>query len=134
MDEDSAVGSVHAEAAQALHLAATASTGLAFADEHWASLAVHRLADGLHDALTTRNPLRRLSEYDEKHGCDLTGTVGSWLQANCDVAKTAVTLSIHPNTMRYRLRRAGEVSGLDLSDPDVRLVALLAFRSRAVMS
>ncbi|WP_372455636.1 helix-turn-helix domain-containing protein [Nonomuraea sediminis] len=35
---------------------------------------------------------------------------------------------MHPNTFRYRLKRIAELFRLDLSGPDVRLVAELELR------
>jgi DNA-binding PucR family transcriptional regulator len=35
---------------------------------------------------------------------------------------------VHPNTLRYRLRRAEQLTGLDLSRPDQRLLAMLQLR------
>jgi DNA-binding PucR family transcriptional regulator len=40
-------------------------------------------------------------------------------------------LHIHPNTVRYRLQRIIEVSGIRLDDPDERLVAMLHLRLAA---
>jgi DNA-binding PucR family transcriptional regulator len=37
-------------------------------------------------------------------------------------------VNVHPNTFRYRLRRITEVFGLDLGEPDERLVAELQLR------
>jgi hypothetical protein len=34
-------------------------------------------------------------------------------------------MSVHPNTIRYRLRRVRKLTGIDLDDPDDRLVAWL---------
>ena len=39
--------------------------------------------------------------------------------------KAAEALLLHPNTLRYRLRRMQELTGLDLKDPTDRLVAEL---------
>jgi DNA-binding PucR family transcriptional regulator len=37
---------------------------------------------------------------------------------------------VHPNTVRYRLRRAAELFHLDLDDPDEVLTLWLALRTR----
>jgi purine catabolism regulator len=42
--------------------------------------------------------------------------------------RTANALGIHPNTLRYRLERAAELTGLTLDDPDVRFRLQLASR------
>ncbi|MBD5635187.1 MAG: helix-turn-helix domain-containing protein, partial [Candidatus Eremiobacteraeota bacterium] len=42
--------------------------------------------------------------------------------------KTATALEIHPNTLRYRLERAAELTHLALDEPDVRFRLQLAAR------
>lgn len=59
---------------------------------------------------------------------DLLETLGAWLDHHGDVAGAAAAVGIHPNTLRYRLRRIGETAGVDLRDPDERLVAALELR------
>jgi sugar diacid utilization regulator len=43
----------------------------------------------------------------------LMGTLRAYLDADLDVSLTAETLYVHPNTVRYRLRRIGDLTGLD---------------------
>ncbi len=81
-----------------------------------------------------RDPaVARLVEYDRKHDADLTGSVLAWLDAMGDVRAAAGRLTVHPNTLRYRVRRAVAVGGLVLDDPRARLVhhlqLLVAVRS-----
>lgn len=45
-----------------------------------------------------------------------------------DYAETAKLLVIHENSVRYRVKRASEVHGLDFSDPDTVLVTWLQLR------
>lgn len=52
----------------------------------------------------------------------------SWFDAGCDVAGAAKELFVHPNTCRYRLKQAGRQLGIDLEDPDERLVLWLHLR------
>ncbi len=73
-----------------------------------------------------------LVAYDREHGGDLAGSVLAWLDALGDVRAAARRLTVHPNTLRYRVRRAVAVAGLRLGDPRARLVHhlhLLAVRS-----
>ncbi|MEV6703540.1 helix-turn-helix domain-containing protein [Streptomyces sp. NPDC051453] len=69
-----------------------------------------------------------LLEHDERHGTDLPRTVGAHLVFFGDAAATARYVGVHTNTLRYRLRRAGELCGIDLTDPDVRLLVELGLR------
>jgi DNA-binding PucR family transcriptional regulator len=64
----------------------------------------------------------RLVAYDRDHGGDLVVSVLAWLDAMGDVREAAGRLTVHPNTLRYRMRRAVAVSGLQLDDPRARLM------------
>ncbi|GAA2313034.1 helix-turn-helix domain-containing protein [Nonomuraea roseoviolacea subsp. roseoviolacea] len=74
----------------------------------------------------TGEPLSLVAEHDAGHGTDYVHSLRVWLAAHYDVPRAAETLSLHPNTLRYRLRRIGELIPLD--DPDVRLVLGLQLR------
>lgn len=59
----------------------------------------------------------------------LVETIRAFLGANCRVRDTSRALGVHENTVRYRIGRAGEVMGLDLTDltgaSEVRLALLV---------
>ncbi|MFE0877593.1 PucR family transcriptional regulator [Streptomyces smyrnaeus] len=74
-------------------------------------------------------PVRELLAYDQQHRTDLAQTLSAYLSSFGDVASTARQLGIHPNTLRYRLRRLRSHFGLELDDPDVRLLAELGLRA-----
>jgi DNA-binding PucR family transcriptional regulator len=70
-----------------------------------------------------RDPgVARLVAYDRDHRTDLVGSVVAWLDAMGDVRTAAERLTVHPNTLRYRVRRATAIAGLRLDDPRARLV------------
>ncbi|MFF1687886.1 PucR family transcriptional regulator [Streptomyces sp. NPDC058254] len=69
-----------------------------------------------------------LLAHDERHGTDLPRTVAAHLVFFGDAAATARYVGVHTNTLRYRLRRAAELCGIDLTDPDVRLLVELGLR------
>ncbi|GGO45527.1 MULTISPECIES: PucR family transcriptional regulator [Streptomyces] len=71
---------------------------------------------------------RQVLAADAEHGTDYARTLMSWFDAGCDVAGAAKALSVHPNTCRYRLRQVGRQLGIDLADPDERLVLWLQLR------
>lgn len=77
---------------------------------------VHEAASALARQLP-RTPLSRLQDYDTRMPSDLVATMRAWCAAGFDVTAASSTLHVHANTLRYRIRRAGEISGLDLSDP-----------------
>ncbi|MFE1774398.1 PucR family transcriptional regulator [Streptomyces sp. NPDC059008] len=76
-----------------------------------------------------RDPrLTALVAHDTRHQGQLAETVLAYLNAFGDVRAAATELHVHPNTLRYRIRRAEELTGLDLSRPDQRLLAMLQLR------
>jgi hypothetical protein len=62
-------------------------------------------------------PLRRLQEHDARSSGELVSSLTAWCRAAFDVPAAAAALHVHPNTLRYRLKRATEVSGLDVTRP-----------------
>jgi DNA-binding PucR family transcriptional regulator len=76
-----------------------------------------------------RDPrLDTLVEHDAEHGTELVRSLLAYLDAFGEVRVAAEQLHVHPNTLRYRVRRAANVSGLDLGDPLQRLFAMLQLR------
>jgi DNA-binding PucR family transcriptional regulator len=69
-----------------------------------------------------------IRRYDAEHGTAYASTLLAYLDANSDIAAAARELSVHPNTCRYRLSRAQEISGLRLGSPDERLLLWLQLR------
>ncbi|MGW3731132.1 PucR family transcriptional regulator, partial [Streptomyces sp. NPDC000851] len=79
----------------------------------------------------TAGAWREVLAYDAEHGTDYARTLVCWLDAGCDMARAAKLLAVHPNTCRYRLRQAQQHLGIDLADPDERLVLWLQLRTLA---
>ncbi|MGZ4201356.1 MAG: PucR family transcriptional regulator [Thermoleophilaceae bacterium] len=61
-----------------------------------------------------------LLAYDEQYETELVRTLESFLDADCNVAQTAQRLFTHRHTVRYRLERVRELTGLDVSSTDGR--------------
>jgi DNA-binding PucR family transcriptional regulator len=70
----------------------------------------------------------RLSAYDAQKRTDLLGTVRAWLDSHGDTVAAAEAQHVHPNTFRYRLRRAHEIGNVDLAHPRERFALDLQFR------
>jgi DNA-binding PucR family transcriptional regulator len=68
---------------------------------------------------------------DAEHAAQHVATLRAYLDCGGNVARAADRLGLHPNTLRYRVRRLIELSGLDLEDPDERLVTELQLRLQA---
>jgi sugar diacid utilization regulator len=73
-------------------------------------------------------PLERLIAYDARHDTDLVATLRAWLDAFGDVAAAAVSLHVHANTFRYRLRRVAEIGEVDLGSSESRFSLMLQLR------
>ncbi|GIH16856.1 PucR family transcriptional regulator [Rugosimonospora africana] len=61
---------------------------------------------------------------------ELESTVQRWLLSGLDVVATAESLHVHPNTVRYRLRRFAEVTGMALDHPRTRTEVMWALNHR----
>lgn len=71
---------------------------------------------------------RRVIDCDARSGTDYAKTLRTYLDCARDSATTAARLSLHQNTLRYRLRRAKERFGIDLDNPDDTLTLWLSLR------
>jgi DNA-binding PucR family transcriptional regulator len=92
-----------------------------------ASLAVEGNADEVGRLITQW--LDELITYDQAHGADLVPTLATYLDRGGKYDETAQALSIHRNTLGYRLSRITEISGHDLTDAETRLNLHLAARA-----
>ncbi|MBY6707634.1 helix-turn-helix domain-containing protein [Rhodococcus sp. BP-241] len=63
-----------------------------------------------------------LVEYDARTSSSLRESIATYLRHPSDVRRAAADLHVHPNTLRYRVRRAEEITETDLSDPAARLL------------
>jgi DNA-binding PucR family transcriptional regulator len=59
-------------------------------------------------------------DYDEQYETELVRTLESFLEADGNVAQTAQRLFTHRHTIRYRLDRVKELTGLDVGSTDGR--------------
>jgi GAF domain-containing protein len=71
-----------------------------------------------------RRALARLAEYDRERSASLLRTLEEFLGRRGNIGATAEALYIHPNTLRQRLRRIFELSGLDLRKEDWLMVEI----------
>ncbi|MET8075882.1 helix-turn-helix domain-containing protein [Streptomyces sp. NPDC005303] len=105
------------------------SLPVATVDEVRPRVTLLRLAEVLREKRElTAGSWRRVLSYDAEHGTDHARTLVCWFDAGCDVAEAARLLAVHPNTCRYRLKQVRRHLGIDLDDPDERLVLWLQLR------
>jgi hypothetical protein len=102
------------------------SPGLVLLEDVWDAVIVERArkATGIDTGLLG-GPLPALKTHDETHGTAFLPTLAAWLDHYGDTKGTAQALDVHPNTLRYRLRRMAEVTPVDVSSPRVRLALRL---------
>jgi PucR family transcriptional regulator, purine catabolism regulatory protein len=74
-----------------------------------------------------------LVAYDEQYETELVHTLESFLDADGSVAKTAEKLFTHRHTIRYRLDRVRELSGLDVGSTDGRERLSLGLKAMRVL-
>jgi hypothetical protein len=106
-----------AEAADAL-AAAPLFGAVASYDELGAYRYLLRIAAGgcLRDR--HRAAVARLAEYDAAHSSELVRTLEEFLARQGAIAATAEALYVHQNTLRQRLRRISQLTGVDLRRED----------------
>jgi GAF domain-containing protein len=66
----------------------------------------------------TIDAVGRLAAYDEQRQTQLLQTLEELLRRRGNISATAEALFVHPNTLRQRLRRIGELTDLDLRADD----------------
>ncbi len=71
-----------------------------------------------------RDAVARLSEYDERRSTALLRTLEEFLRRRGNISATAEALYVHPNTLRQRLRRIMELTGIDLRRDDWLMVEI----------
>jgi GAF domain-containing protein len=77
-----------------------------------------RVRDPRGDALKT------LHAYDQRHRSQLLLTLEEYLKRRGNIAAAAATLYVHPNTLRQRLRRIQDLTGLDVANEDWLMIEI----------
>lgn len=65
--------------------------------------------------------IQPLKDYEHLQSIELVDTLFVYFEENCSAAKAARRLSVHRNTLDYRLKRISEISGKSLNNPYDRL-------------
>jgi len=74
-----------------------------------------------------------LVAYDDQYETDLVQTLETFLECDGNVANTASRLFTHRHTVRYRLERVRDLSGLDVSSTDGREKLGLGLKAMRVL-
>jgi len=80
----------------------------------------------------SRRHLGPLIEHDSARKGALVATLRAYLETG-EQQHAAQRLRVHPNTLRYRLDRIREITGLNLEDPETRLNLSVALRVQALL-
>ena len=75
----------------------------------------------------THPAIHELKQYDEEYHTKLLPTIREYIQNSGSIKKTAEALFMHRNSVIYRLRKAEEISGLCLDDPDTQFALRVSF-------
>ena len=123
------------EAAYALHVMRILRRGgkpQAFGDLGvWTLLG--RVSDPQQLLAFAHDVLGMLLAHDAKRESQLVDTVRTLVECNFHYRTAAELLYTHPNTLRYRMSRIHELTGLDFADADDRLKVEIALRILDVM-
>jgi sugar diacid utilization regulator len=71
-----------------------------------------------------REALARLAQYDRQRQAQLLRSLEEFLHRRGNISATAEALHIHPNTLRQRLRRIQDLSGIDLTREDWLMIEI----------
>jgi hypothetical protein len=71
--------------------------------------------------------LKRLIQYDKLYETDYTKLLCIYLENNMNITESTKVAFLHRNTFLYRMKRIREILGLDLKDPNVRLLLGISF-------
>jgi hypothetical protein len=74
------------------------------------------------DPLAKQTLVERIYRPLQSHSADLVGTLWAYLDNGRSLEATARELFVHPNTVRYRLKRVSEVIGWDATGPREALI------------
>lgn len=72
----------------------------------------------------------RIAEYDEHQKKSFEETIYAYLSCSGNAVEAAKSLDVHVNTVRYRLSRVEPLFGIDLDDPETRLLVWLQLWAR----
>jgi len=72
--------------------------------------------------------LGHLVDYDREHNTNFLWTLELFLDNKCSLSETAKSAFLHINTLRYRIKRIEELTGIDLSSNEGRFQAQLSIK------
>lgn len=124
------LGSIHIRRIQAEDALAAVrgrpGAGFARYEDVQPQVILNEIGQILSDRPDLRLPgLEALQAEDIRHGSEYVRTLRVYLSTGCQYQTAADRLGLHVTTLRYRMKRLREISGLDLADAPVRLACEL---------
>jgi GAF domain-containing protein len=109
-------GFAHAEAAARVGALLRGGAGVSTYED----LGAYRYALGAEATVRDRHQdcIEQLCAYQRRRGTDLVRTLETYLELRANIAQTSRRLSMHPNTLRQRLARIEQLTGLRIDDED----------------
>lgn len=124
------VAASYREAQFAANLAAPALGDRAVRVVHFDSLGVYRMLSSASDPAGIEGfmdeQIGSLIEYDRQHRSSLVLTLARYFDSGCNYDQAAAALSVHRSTLKYRLKRIGDLLGRNPHDGSTRLDLHLA--------
>jgi sugar diacid utilization regulator len=77
--------------------------------------------------------LEPVVRYDSRYGTELVHTLTTYLENDASTVKTATGLFAHRHTIRYRLDRVGELTGLDVDKSEDREQLTLGIKAMQLL-
>ncbi len=68
----------------------------------------------------------KIAAHDAESNTEYAKTLRTYLDCSRDSARTSAALSLHQNTLRYRLKRLRDLFGVDLDQPEDTLLLWLS--------
>ncbi|MCR4436607.1 MAG: helix-turn-helix domain-containing protein [Clostridiales bacterium] len=72
--------------------------------------------------------LRLLDEHDREKGSHFMDTLNAYLRHNQDIDEASKELHIHYNTLKYRIRRITEITGINFADSELLFRICLSYK------
>lgn len=95
-------------------------------DESWDQILLQRLRTAARKGRPPeRGPVADLRRHDHANATEYVATLRAWLEAQGDPIEAGERLGVHENTVRYRLRKMGEITKLPLDDARKRLAMMI---------
>ncbi|MEA4884167.1 MAG: helix-turn-helix domain-containing protein [Clostridia bacterium] len=124
------LGVSYQEAKKAIALVGSILPGTSVA--HFDDLGVYRVISKCGDRSEldkfVREKLGTLIDYDRKHGSQLIETLRMYFDNGSSPGQTAKRLYVHVNTVKHRIMRISEITGMDFGSTDDQLVAYVALK------